>query len=504
MAVTQQTRSAGKRSELWRARLSGYRADIARAWEYRPVRRGFLGSALLFLGSLTPAYLPQNSPWWEPMRALGLDNWPAKAFGTALVVAGVALLVEAWFRLRPSLYHEVKHWPITLLWSVPLLLAPPIFSHDAYAYAAEGWLLRNGLDPYTNAISVLPGPFADQAAWLWRYTTAMYPPLSLEMFHGLVILAGNNPYYSAIAMRIPALLGVGLIAYFLPRLAVRMRADPQMTAWFSTINPLVIIDLVGGAHNDALMMGLVVLALWLAFNDKFWWAAVTVGTAACIKQPAILVFYAVALINHPWLTLRWRDTSRALGRLTLSLAVSVATFVAISLATGLGFGWISAADVPGKVITLAPFTLVGAGLRYVFEFFGQPAAGQLVMDGLRFLGLALTVVIIGWLALTVGRRKPVTFLSWSYLVFAFGGIALNSWYLTWGGLLLPLTKPTERITGTAVTVTTVLLAYGAGNLAWRNDAVALGFAALALMLVLLYRHAQERKAHLEADREGGE
>jgi multisubunit Na+/H+ antiporter MnhC subunit len=28
--------------------------------------------------------------------------------------------------------------------------------------------------------------------------------------------------------------------------------------------------------------------------------------------------------------------------------------------------------------------------------------------------------------------------------------------------------------------------------------VALGFAALALMLVLLYRHAQDRKAHLEA------
>ena len=151
------------------------------------------------------------------------------------------------------------------------------------------------------------------------------------------------------------------------------------------------------------------------------------------------------------------------------------------------------------MVTLAPFTLVGAGLKFALEFFGQPAAGQLTMDGLRFLGLGLTVVIIGWLALTVGRRKPVTFLSWSYLVFAFGGIALNSWYLTWGGLLLPLTKPTERIIGTAVTVTTVLLAYGAGNLAWRNDAVALGFAAMALMLVLLYRHAQDRKAHLAAD-----
>lgn len=496
MAVTQQTRRTKSRSELLRARLTGWRDDIARAWGYRPVRRGLLGSALLFFGSLTPAYLPQNSPWWDTIRALGLDNWPAKAFGTALVVAGVALLVEAWFKLRPALYHEVKHWPITLLWSLPLVLAPPIFSHDAYAYAAEGWLLRNGLNPYTNTISVLPGPFADQAAWLWRYTTAMYPPLSLEMFHGLVVMAGNNPYFSALAMRIPALIGVGLIAYFLPRLAIRMRADPQMTAWFSTINPLIIIDLVGGAHNDALMMGLVVLALWLVFDGRFWWPAIIVGAAACIKQPAILVFYAVALVNHPWRSLRWNDTSRALGRLTISLLVSVATFVAISLATGLGFGWISAADVPGKVITLAPFTLAGAGLKYALELFGQPVVGQFAMDGMRFLGLALTVVIIAWLALGVGRRRPVTFLSWSYLVFAFGGIALNSWYLTWGGLLLPLTKPTERIIGTAVTVTTVLLAYGAGNLAWRNDTVALSFAGLALMLVLLYRHAQERKAHL--------
>ena len=52
---------------------------------------------------------------------------------------------------------------------------------------------------------------------------------------------------------------------------------------------------------------------------------------------------------------------------------------------------------------------------------------------------------------------------------------------------------------TAVTLTTILLAYGAGNLAWRNGAVALGFAALALMLVLLYRHVQEHNERLESE-----
>lgn len=482
---------------MLRVRLRGARADVAQAWQYRPVRRGVLGSTLLFFGSLTPAYLPQNSPWWDPIRALGLDNWPAKALGTALVVAGVALLVEAWFKLRPSVYHEVKHWPILLLWSVPLLLAPPVFSHDAYAYAAEGWLLQNGLNPYDNSISVLPGPFADQVAWLWRYTTAMYPPLSLEMFHGLVILAGNNPYFSALAMRIPALLGVGMMAYLLPRVAMRMGADVQMMAWLGVINPLIIIDFVGGAHNDALMMGLVVLAIWLAFNNRFWVAAAAVGVAACIKQPAILAFYPVALIGHPWVRLNWADSWRSMRRLTLSLAVAVGAFVAISLVTGLGFGWIWAADVPGMVVTLAPFTLVGAGLKYLLEALGQPELGQSVMDALRYAGLGLTVVVIGWLGIGIGRKRPVTFLSWSYLVFAFGGIALNSWYLTWGGVLLPLTKPSPRIVGTAVTVTTVLLAYAAGNMAWRNDAVALGFAALALMLVLLYRHRQEHRARLD-------
>lgn len=501
MAVTQGTRPSGSRSDLWRARGTQWRADLAGAWRHHPVRRGLLGSALIAVGSLTPAYLPQNSPWWEPMRALGLDNWWADAFGTAMVVAGVALLVEAWFRLRPSLYHEVKHWPITVLWSLPLLLAPPIFSHDAYAYAAEGWLLRNGLNPYTNAISVLPGAFADQAAWLWRYTTAMYPPLSLEMFHGLVILAGNDPYWSAVAMRIPALIGVGMIAYFLPRVALLIGADVQLTAWFSVINPLIIIDFVGGAHNDALMMGLVVLALWLALSRQFWWAAIVVGVASCIKQPAILAFYPVALIHHPWRTLRWRHTFPALRRLGLSLLVSVAVFVGISLASGLGFGWIGAADVPGRIVTLAPFTLVGAGFQYALGFLGYPGAGDVMMTSLRVLGLVLTVVAIGWLALTVGRRRPITFLSWSYLIFAFGGIALNSWYLTWGGLLLPLTRPTERITGTAVAVTTVLLAYEAGNLSWRNGAVALGFAGLAVILVMWYRHAQERKLHLAAQEE---
>jgi alpha-1,6-mannosyltransferase len=148
---------------------------------------------------------------------------------------------------------------------------------------------------------------------------------------------------------------------------------------------------------------------------------------------------------------------------------------------------------------LAPFTLLGAGLNVVLTSLGAPVAGEVVMEVVRYLGLALTAAVIGWLALGAGRTRPVTFLSWSYMVFAFGGIALNSWYLTWGGVLLPLTKPNPRIIGTAVSVTAVLLAYEAGNLAWRNDNgsasfVAMGLAGMAVVIVLLYRHQQAHRA----------
>ena len=60
-----------------------------------------------------------------------------------------------------------------------------------------------------------------------------------------------------------------------------------------------------------------------------------VGVAASIKQPAFLAFYPVALIRHPWPSLKWADTWPALRRLALSLAVSVGVFVAITFATGL-------------------------------------------------------------------------------------------------------------------------------------------------------------------------
>ena len=462
-----------------RARLGVLASDMGAAIRLRPVRIGLLGTILLALGSLSPAYLPQASPYWPTMRALGLDSWPALALATLMVIGAVGLLIVAWYRLRPAVYRDVKHWAVLAWWSLPLLFAPPIFSHDAYSYAAQGWLIHNGLNPYEVSPSVLPGPFADQVAWLWRYTPAPYGPLGLQISHWLVDLAGLNPYYSAVAQRIPALIGVGLIVHLLPRVARQMGLDPRRTAWFATINPLMVIDLVGGAHNDALMMGLVVLGIWCAYRGWFWAAILAVGVGMAVKQPALLAALPIAVIGSGWASWRPPDLLRFLPRALVALAGVVGVFAGISTLTGLGFGWLNAVSVPGMIVTLAPFSILGWALQQGLTALGLSGAAALAVTVTQTISYAIAFGLLGWLALRYARTRPITFLAWGYLAFAVFGPALHTWYLLWGALFLPLARTSARTLRAAAAVTSVLLVYGAGNLAWRNDAVALALAAVA-------------------------
>ena len=471
------------------------------------VRRGFYGTLLIALGALSPAYLPRSSPWWQLLDSMHATGTPAKIVGTLITIGGAMLLVDAWFRLRPSIkadgervYLDLRHWAVLLIWSLPFLFAPPVFSHDAYSYAAQGWLVHNNINPYQVGPGVLPGAFADQVSWVWRYTKTPYGPLSLQIQHLLVDVCQHRAYLSALSMRIPALVGVLLITNFLPRIAVQMRINPATTAWFATLNPLFVIDFVGGAHNDSLMLGLMVLGLWLAgwagpsgwswMRDRWWLVgAVMVGVATAVKQPAILAAFVLPLIQRPWTSYERSEVLIALRRVLLSFALAAGTFVLVSLATGLGFGWINAAGVPGLVFTPSPFTVLGKAVELLLDLLGFATAAGYAVTVARTLGWALFAAITVWLALTVAGRQPMRFLAWSYLAFAFCSPALHSWYVLWGGTLLPLTRASSRVLTWSCYVTVVLLSFDAVNMAWRNDLTSVGVAAVLGFVWLARLHA---------------
>ena len=74
--------------------------------------------------------------------------------------------------------------------------------------------------------------------------------------------------------------GVALIVWALPRLARRCGLDAGLVLWLGAANPLVLFHLVSGIHNEALMIGLMLVGLELG-------AARPGPRPACPARPAV-------------------------------------------------------------------------------------------------------------------------------------------------------------------------------------------------------------------------
>src|SRR6478735_6399884 len=352
-------------------------AATRRSWADPMVRRGTLGMSLVAAGSISPAFLPADtfelpaSPLIERFGLEWLGTGAGRVLTTVMLAVGLALLVDAWLRMRPV--HGRKAPSLAwLLWSLPIMLAPPLFSRDAYSYAAQGKIVSRGMDPYAVGPFWVPGPFADQVDPMWVDTPAPYGPLALQVQHVIVGIFPDNAYVSAVAMRVPALLAVGLLAYALPRLAERYGVSGRHALWLGVLNPLVIMHFVGGAHGDAVMVALVTLALLLASRGQFILASMTVAAAAAYKQTAVLALIGIvgmALQAQTDLAPGARARLRAMARhAAVYGGVTAATFTAITAVSGLGWGWIPNLSVPASLRSmLSPPTFVGSVVEWLLS-----------------------------------------------------------------------------------------------------------------------------------------
>ena len=447
-------------------------AQVRAAWAEFPVKVGLIGTCIVAIGSLTPAYLPQASPLWPVLRSAGMDGQLGRILGTILTVSGVFLLLDAWFRLRHQVYAELRPLAIIGIWSLPFLIAPPIFSHDIYSYGAQGWMIHNGQNPYDGGPGLVPGPFTDYTPWVWRYSAAPYGPLALQISRLMAELSGGQPWLAAGLLRIPALIGVVCIVELLPRLGRAVGADIRQIHWFGCLNPLLVIDYVGGGHNDAWMMGLVAVGLWLATRPRWWpLAAVLIGVAASIKQPAILAALFLPLLTLPFDSWRSKQALVAVGRSLASLAIAVVAFILISWACGLGFGWIEAMTVPGSSASFSPSYIIGSLLQ-------QLDPGSQWSTLVTRIALGIGVLVIAFAILRFGPQRPMKALSWSWIAAAVCAPALRPWYLLWGFLLLPFSSSKRVVPWPAVLTVIALLCYSAINLGDRN-----GFFAIIAAIV---------------------
>ncbi len=445
---------------------------------------GATGTVLMAIGALGAGARPVVQ---DPTFGVRLLNLPSRIATVSLTMTttGAVMMALAWlmlgrFALGPHKMSRSQLDRTLLLWLLPLLIAPPMYSKDVYSYLAQSQIARLGLDPY----QVGPAPglgldhvFTLSVPSLWRETPAPYGPLFLWIGEGISVITGDNIVAAVLCHRLVVLVGVGLIVWATPRLAQRCGVAEVSALWLGPCNPLLFMHLVAGIHNEALMLGLMLAGTEFALRgidgvrEHSWrlpaqaTAMLTAGTvlitmSSQVKLPALLAmgFVVMALAWH------WGGTVKAFLAAGFSLgALSLAVMAVIGWASGLGFGWLFTLGTANVVRSwMSPPTLIALGTGQVGILLGLGDHTTSVLGLTRGIGVIIIAVLVTWLLLAVlrGRLHPVgglgVALGASVLLFP----VVQPWYLLWA--IIPLatwaTRPGFR--GSAIVITLVVGIFG--------------------------------------------
>ena len=294
---------------------------------WQPTLIGFLGMCLVFVGGTiprSPFKLNLAGTWFFGEPPSSPTTFPSETrllVAVVLTYGGLLLVMRVWLRLAEVVKIHggatVKSlWWMLVIWATPMLVAPPMFSRDVYSYAAQGEMTAHHLSPYLYGPFTLgAGPFVNPVDPLWGNTPAPYGPLFLFLDGSIDRLARHNLLATVIGLRLLEFVAVVVLGWAVMLLAKGLRRDPSEAFVLAALNPLVLLTLVGGAHNDAIMTALLVLGVALALRRRLWWALFFCASAAAIKAPAAL---GLAFIAWQWRGAvprrqRWRRRWRALA-----------------------------------------------------------------------------------------------------------------------------------------------------------------------------------------------
>lgn len=303
---------------------------------------------------------------------------------------------------------------------VVFLLAPPLLSQDVFSYIAYARLgVAHHLNPYTHAPADIAGdPGFTHAGSI--HAVSAYGPIFTLLTYPLSPLGVPAAFWILKVVAAAASLGVVAIVWRIARVLGR---DPLVPMLAVGLNPLVLVHVVGGAHNEALVV-LVTLAgvlLWLGARKR---AGVAVATvAAGIKASAgLAVPFLIA-------------GERARARRTLVTAVVVVGALALIGVIAFGAhaldafsiissnqGRTSRFSLPYKTAQLLGALLPGNRLDY--------------RDPVRIayaLAFALVFLWLSWQT-WVARIDALDAIGWATFAILVASAWLVPWYALW---LLP-------------------------------------------------------------------
>lgn len=402
----------------------------------RTLLSGVIGSSLILFGSFGTGWLASVSPLNRDPFFIMLRTEPAGVTACVILLAlGCWLLFRSWWRLG----QKLKGWGegslkvvrrAVWLWSIPMLVTLPIMSRDVFAYIGQGRLVDAGQDPYVDGISSLNNWFQLGTDTMWAQDGTPYGPLYLSIEWLVVNIVGGSTDVAILAFRAIAFIGVLLCLHFVPKLAELHAVSGAKATWMTVANPLFLVNFVASAHNDSLMTGLAVWAVYLACKRHGFWAVVVLAASVGVKP--------ITLVLLPFIGLLWAGPDARWPRRILYWFYTGMLFLAlmtlVGWLNGYWFGWLSVMlNYTGAGFSIyAPLGLATVGIQNIFHSFGLDPGG--VLDVVKTAGRLIGVVIAFVLMFRGKYSHLVQRMAIAFTAIVVLSPVIQPWYLLW---LLP-------------------------------------------------------------------
>ncbi|AKK06501.1 carotene biosynthesis associated membrane protein [Corynebacterium mustelae] len=411
-------------------------------------RLGLLATFIIFLGSFGGGSVQKRNSILAALNLEFLSFGHGAALSNVTLWLGTIAYVVVWVLLGKLVIARAvtsRFVQRTLaVWLIPLAFAAPIMSRDVYSYLMQGTLLRDGFDAYTQGPAANPNQILFEVSHDWRNTTTPYGPLHLWISQAVTSVTGDNVTAGVYAFKAISLLGFAAIMWSIPKIAVSLGTNPAIALWLGVANPVMVFHLVGGIHNESIMVGLVSVGLYLIVRDRSYpalYSGFFAGVAFIAVGMALKATAAFCLPFVVWIVviaapdgLKHKLTAFFIAALGGAIE-TIAVLAIITYLSGASWGWIAALTGNSKVINPLSFPSLVSGI------IGE--AGRISNDLFNYNSVVATARSLSFVVMAVGfvscwwwlRNRPITGAMIAYLVaFTFNAVTLPWYYAS----VLPL------------------------------------------------------------------
>ena len=171
-------------------------------------------------------------------------------------------------------------------------LAYPFLSHDVFKYLFSARMVVDyGLNPHTTSPDMVPGTDLWLRFMRWINTPSPYGPVMTALAIPYYLLGLKKLTMSLLLFKLDqlawyaiAILMIGNIA----RVLGKTKKEVVRAQLFFALNPLVLVEWLANAHNDAPMIALLLISIYLLAASRRLLATIALALSIGIKYVTVL------------------------------------------------------------------------------------------------------------------------------------------------------------------------------------------------------------------------